>query len=88
MPKSWHTQIQPFVLSALSARAAQLGRSAPNADTRIFDEGLLDSVRYVELVDRLETALDIEIDGLEIEPEELHTVGDLIDQLTGAVMED
>lgn len=88
MSDSWRVRIQPFVLSALAARAAQLGRSVPHPHTRIFDEGLLDSVRYVELVDQLEGALGIEIDGLEIDPEALHTVGDLVEQLTGAVMDD
>lgn len=88
MSTGWRARIEPLVLAELRRRAAASGRPHPTESTRVFDEGLLDSLGYVSLVESIERSLDIEIDGLEVDPEALRTVGDLIDQLSGAVMED
>jgi|GEM_PF-4962964 len=88
MSTSWKVRIEPVVLDLLATRARDAGRPAPGPQSRPFDEGWLDSVAYVELVEALERRLDIEVDAVEIDPEALDTVAGLVDQLSGAVMED
>lgn len=88
MSSSWRARVEPIVLETLREGARSTGRPVPTLASRPFEDGLLDSVQYVSLVEAVERALDVEIDGLEIDPDALDTVDGLVSELAGAVMED
>ena len=68
--------------AALTARAPVGVAVAPG--TPVFEAGLLDSVTLTELVADVERAFDLEIDFVEVDPDLIVSVDDLVNGLFGA----
>lgn len=71
MPKTDHEQIRDR-LSALFSEVLHV--EAPSADTDLFDAGILDSQRFVELIVELEKNFQARIDIQDFEIENFRSI--------------
>lgn len=55
----------------------------PSATTDLIEEGLLDSLVFVELIVRLESRFDIEIPVVELEFDQFRTVNGIVEFIDG-----
>ncbi len=66
--------------------AEQLNVEVPAADTDLFETGLLDSLRFVELLAAIEEAFAIRISVEEIEIDDFRTVSRIARFLAGKLL--
>lgn len=72
---------QQRILSILSE---EMNLPVPSAKTDLFDEGILDSLAFVDLLARLEAAFDVEIAVEDLDLERLRTVRAIADLMLEA----
>ena len=72
-------QIRSLIASILQPKLQSQGRSLPNLsdDFDLRDEGIVDSLGFVELIAELETRMGGEIDLTDLDAESLTNVGAL-----------
>lgn len=74
-------------MRGLTTRAAALGLAGVSldADTRVFDAGLLDSLGLLDLVAEVERDCGQTVDMLRFDPAEVESVGELVTALLAAL---
>ncbi len=76
-----HDQVSAAVAAYVQARLEKVGRAAdPGLD--LFEAGVLDSVSLVELITAVEQATELELDFIEVDPDELGTATQVVDEFT------
>lgn len=75
-----HEQIDAVVHRFVAGRLAAAGQQA-SPDLDLFEAGVLDSVALVELITAVEQATSLELDFIEVDPDELSTHPRLVAEL-------
>jgi len=79
--------LQDILLAFLAGRNTHFAGTCPQIGlaSRVFDDGLIDSLSFIELIGRIEATLDTRIDMLAVDFDAIHTVSDLIFQIGQAM---
>jgi len=80
--------VEHQVMQHLQQRATSLGVSLglnSGSPTRVFDDGLLDSLGLIDLIASVEQAAGAEVDMLLFDPAQIDTADQLVAQLCAAL---
>lgn len=80
------SQIFSLVVGLVEERMARRGLEPRSVDerTNLLEEGIIDSLEFLDLLAALEERSGVELDLLDADPASFMTIGGLVAELTGA----
>ena len=79
-------KVQDILLAFLGDRNNRFGaRPQIGLASRVFDDALIDSLSFIELIGVIEATLNARVDMLDVDFDAIHTVADLVNQISNAL---